>query len=165
MEKDKLHSFIDRFLYHRFEMLNAFKMELSQELVDLDLTFPHVLILRILFLRFGEAVQMTSLANEMKISPAMTTHLVDRLQKLELVRRGRDQADRRVVNVSLTKKGETLVLGFHKLEKERIMTFLNGLNPQDRHQFISSIDSLVEIIKRHGGECITGRTEGNEVDH
>ena len=55
---------------------------------------------------FGGSLRPTDMAVSLDRSPNSVSMLVDRMVKAGLVKRTRDRSDRRVVNVSLTNKGE-----------------------------------------------------------
>ena len=63
--------------------------------------------------------KLKTLARERAISPPTATGLIDRLVRAGYVKRGTDPEDRRVVMVSLTKKGKNAVQDFLRTVQNR----------------------------------------------
>ena len=73
---------------------------------DIGLTYPQYLVLLVLW-QDGERT-MGEIANRLALPPGGVTPIVERLEAAELVVRRRDEDDRRVVHVGLTKSGAEL---------------------------------------------------------
>lgn len=73
---------------------------------DIGLTYPQYLVLLVLW-QDGERT-MGEIANRLALPPGGVTPIVERLEAAELVIRRRDEDDRRVVHVGLTKTGAEL---------------------------------------------------------
>lgn len=69
------------------------------------LTPAKLRVLQILASKQGGSATPTALANQMGVSQATVTALVDQLQKRELVSRQRSSMDRRQTNVAITQAG------------------------------------------------------------
>jgi DNA-binding MarR family transcriptional regulator len=91
----------------------------------------------------GGSLRPTDLASLMERSPNSVSMLVDRMVKAGLVRRTRDRSDRRVVNVSLTAKGENAVEPAAPAGWELIQKILSPLSHEEKH----TLGSLLEIVK------------------
>ncbi len=70
----------------------------------LDLNVRHRLVLQSLGL--GGAKSMAAIGQYLGLTPSTMTGLVDRLEDLGFVRRGRSETDRRAIVLSLTRKGQ-----------------------------------------------------------
>lgn len=75
---------------------------------DVGLTAPQLLILRAI--RGLGAVSISRLSQEVSLSQATVTNIIDRLELRGLVARHRSTQDRRVVHATLTQEGEAKVL-------------------------------------------------------
>lgn len=101
------------------------------------LTAPQLLIMQAIANR--QSVFMGDLANDVSISQATVTSVLDRLEKRNLVVRKRDEQDKRRVYAQLTDQGEALVLkapsplqdsfihSFDKLEQWEQLAILSSL--------------------------------------
>ena len=83
------------------DLNRLFKNEVSFE----DISFSQVLALISIP---GRGVEMSTLSWNLALDNSTVTRLVDRLEKKNLVLRGKSQKDKRLVKVYLTKDGELL---------------------------------------------------------
>ena len=90
--------------------------------------------------------KLKTLAKERGISPPTATGLIDRLVRSGYVKRGADPEDRRVVIVSLTKKGEGAVQDFLHTVRARWKKILIHLTPKEQNQYLSIIKKIVNIL-------------------
>lgn len=77
---------------------------------DTSLTPQQIALLHCLF--HTEGITQRDLAEAMVIDAATMTGLVTRLERLELIRRERDQTDRRLIKLYLAEQGRDLVATF-----------------------------------------------------
>lgn len=91
----------------------------------------------------GGSLRPVDLAQILERSPNSVSMLVDRMVRAGLVRRTRDRKDRRVVNVSLTSKGERALEPAAPAGWELIQEVLSSLSVEDR----LALASMLERIK------------------
>jgi DNA-binding MarR family transcriptional regulator len=91
----------------------------------------------------GGSLRPSDLASYMERSPNSVSMLVDRMVKAGLVKRARDRKDRRVVNVTLTGKGEKAVEQAAPAGWELVEKVLSPVSGRDRR----ALASLLETIK------------------
>jgi len=91
----------------------------------------------------GGSLRPTDLASILERSPNSVSMLVDRMVKAGLVRRTRDRRDRRVVNVTLTGKGEKALKPAAPAAWEFVQKILSQLSYKDKH----ALASQLEIVK------------------
>ncbi|MGE4158350.1 MAG: MarR family winged helix-turn-helix transcriptional regulator [Planctomycetota bacterium] len=88
-------------------------------------------VLRILKGAGPEGLPTTSISERMITREPDITRLVDRLLKLEWVDKRRCTEDRRVVYVSITKKGMELIQGLHKTLDEFHVSLFKHMSKKD----------------------------------
>ena len=93
-------------------------------------------------LRVGEVAQ--SLA----IHQTTASNLLDVLEKKNMVCKTRLQADQRIVNLSLTQQGKSLLLKAPELTKGLLPEALSQMNHQDLKRLGESLDVLLESISQ-----------------
>ena len=111
----------------------------------LNLTFPQALVLTVLGeeggMPLGQLSEKTGSAN------STISGIVDRLEKLGLVRRHRSDQDRRVIYVATTEKYESLrensVTSVHSYFSE----ILGELSEDDKKNILNSLNRLDEVLK------------------
>jgi len=96
----------------------------------------------------GGPARPTEIARWLGRSTNSISMIVDRMVKAGLVRRVRDRSDRRVVNVSITSKGENALKPAILAGWEFIQKITSSLAYEDKHTFIRLHDMLRnEIFK------------------
>jgi DNA-binding MarR family transcriptional regulator len=97
---------------------------------DLGLTPPQCHAL--LWIKDEASMPMGVLARRLGVTEKTVTGLVDRLEEAGVVRRGRDEDDRRLVTVGLTAQGETLAGRCIELVHAKTTWLMNLLDGEDR---------------------------------
>jgi DNA-binding MarR family transcriptional regulator len=90
----------------------------------------------------GGSLRPTDLALILERSPNSVSMLVDRMVKAGLVKRTRDRSDRRVVNVTLTSKGENAVEPATPAGWEFIQKILSPISYKDKHALASMLETV-----------------------
>ncbi|MEM6972090.1 MAG: MarR family winged helix-turn-helix transcriptional regulator [Pseudomonadota bacterium] len=96
----------DQLCFSLYAASNAIIRSYRPLLAEIGLTYPQYLLMLVLW-QDGERT-VRELADRLKLSPSAVTPLVDRLEIAGLVRRQRDEQDRRVVHVGLTDQGSAV---------------------------------------------------------
>ncbi len=95
--------------------------------------------------------KIKTLAKERGISPPTATVLIDRLVRSRYVKREASLEDRRVVMVSLTKKGEKSVQDFLDTVRNRWKKILTHLTSKEQHQYLSILKKIVAVLSGEEG--------------
>jgi len=95
---------------------------------------------------YGEC-KINTLAKQRGISPPTATGLIDRLVKAGYVKRGLHPEDRRIVMVSLTKKGEKVVHDFLNSVQNRWRNILKHLSSKEQNQYLNILRNIVSILQ------------------
>ncbi|MBS4189921.1 MarR family transcriptional regulator [Bacillus sp. FJAT-49705] len=78
-------------------------------------------LILLLQLKFNDEMKATEIADFFSVTPGAVTSMCDKLEKLNLVQRVRENEDRRVVKMVLTNSGEVKVQElFLKLSQEKL---------------------------------------------
>ncbi|MEK5232796.1 MarR family transcriptional regulator [Lysinibacillus sp. FSL K6-0232] len=88
------------------------------------------------------------LSNRLYLAFSTTTDLVDRMEKNELVKRVRDENDRRVVVVHLLEKGERIIQEVIEKRQRYLQEKLVGFTEQEVAQLSSYLEKLHVHMKQ-----------------
>lgn len=91
---------------------------------------------------------MSALAKALMMPKPQLTHLVDSLVRLNLIERRINDADRRVINLSLTDKGQGILNEMRQKMQKNIKQLLVSLKPEEVKRMSSALDNLQEIISK-----------------
>jgi DNA-binding MarR family transcriptional regulator len=109
--------------------------------------YSHSQIHVIMWLGTDGPLTMGELAKRAGITEKTITGVVDRLERDDLLARTRDQADRRVVRVALTKKGVSEFQRFQTHMQGRMADFLGLLDEADRTALLRILENLCRRLQ------------------
>jgi DNA-binding MarR family transcriptional regulator len=95
----------------------------------------------------GGRCRMSDLAATRLHTPAAMTGIVDRLIHLELVVRESDLRDRRVILLSLTDRGTTIVTSIQKKIEDMMRRFFESMPKADRETTMRVLTRLTDFFK------------------
>jgi DNA-binding MarR family transcriptional regulator len=104
------------------------------------------------------------LASAMGVSLPTISLLVDRLVRAGLIRKDRDPADRRRIQLRLTAAGERVVESRSLLDADRVRALLGSLTPEELTLGVEGLATLAQAARRMGagpvGDPGAGATGG-----
>lgn len=92
----------------------------------------------------------SSLAAMMNLSLPSVSQMLDRLFKLELVRRTEDPADRRRKTIDVTAKAKRFLAGFREVRSAEFAAGTAALSPATRKALLEAIRAAVEELSTSG---------------
>lgn len=116
--------------------------------ISSDLTQAEWETLRLLGQR-GECM-MREVAAACEVALSTMTGIIDRLVKKELVQRRHSEADRRVVLVRLTARGQLAYQERLDTDMRLVLTMLHALQPEEQRQFVTLVQKIVQRSISHG---------------
>lgn len=108
------------------------------------LTTPQLLVLQAASL--GDEISLGRIANELKLSQATVTNIVDRLEGRDLVTRDRSPADKRRVNVHLTAAGRAVLEEAPGLLQERFVERFAHLPDWERSMIVAALQRTAALM-------------------
>lgn len=121
----------------------------SRQLVKTTgLTAPQILLLQTI--RNQGQVSIRELANDMSLSQATVTTILDRLEKKDLAYRQRSASDKRKVHAHLTAKGQTALKDAPIPLQDQFASQFNELQQWEKTMIISSLQRIAEMMDASG---------------
>ncbi len=115
---------------------------------EYNLTLPQLICIRQLLL--GGSMTSSQLSNQMFITQATLTGVLDRLEAKGVLARTRSSQDRRKVFIALTEKGEDMARGMPWPLQEQFAHSLEQLAPEEQEQISSCLEKLVHLVDAPG---------------
>jgi MarR family transcriptional regulator, organic hydroperoxide resistance regulator len=119
---------------------------INSDLRKYGLTPPQYTVLRTIWRSSSGLLPMNEIGKEMVVTFANITTIVDNLEKMNYVRRVRDQCDRRIVRVQLLSKGTKLVEKIYSSHQEEIAKLMSSLKKSELESLIDFTDRIKERI-------------------
>jgi len=125
----------------------TFVLNLSKDLIRGRLSFPQFLLLSFL-VQDSDPVTMTEVSRRMQHTTAAATGLVDRLEKLGLVRRQQGPKDRRKVFVSISTKGVELVQEIRQDMVKNLLRLMGYLDESEQAGWLTIYEKIFPHCKQ-----------------
>ncbi len=120
------------------------RAKLSNELSQGEISIPQYHILD--YLNDKGRATMHELADYLFVTPPAVTGLIDKLVKMDLVQRKFPSSDRRIINIFLTTKGETVILKVKNQSGELFMAILKGFSPKEKKSFLEVTEKMEKLL-------------------
>jgi len=137
----------DKYLERMEKVSLAVYKKLVQKLtkgIGLQLSMPQIQLL--MFVRNGDPCIISDIAGHFDVTLGAVTGLVDKLESMGLVIRQRSGADRRVVEILLTGKGEKVLEDIKANVIKLYKDSLSGFAEEDVRTYFKVTDRIVECI-------------------
>ncbi|WP_211827714.1 MarR family winged helix-turn-helix transcriptional regulator [Kistimonas asteriae] len=108
------------------------------------LTIPQVMVLRAIE-SLGD-VTVRRISDDVSLSQATVTTILNRLEDRQLIERIRSASDRRVVNARLTTDGREVLTRVPPLLHEEFITQFENLNDWEKTQILSSLQRIATMM-------------------
>jgi DNA-binding MarR family transcriptional regulator len=93
-------------------------------------------------------LHVTEIGERLQIPKPQMTHLIDRLVFLDMVERQPDVSDRRIINITLTSKGRTLLKKHRRMIEGAIKKSLASLTDKELAELSTSLRKLRRILSK-----------------
>jgi DNA-binding MarR family transcriptional regulator len=102
----------------------------------------------IIFLGKNGDAKMTDIAEHMNLVVSSLTSIADKLVEKKYVQRKRSETDRRIVRLSLTKKGRDFFSELRKIKKTKGREILSLLDDEDKKVYVELMRKMVERSRK-----------------
>lgn len=145
MEGADIPAFVQQ-IQHLFpRIMRYLEAEASRELIGLEVTPAQMNALVVLY--EPKNLPMGELAEQLGLTESAATRLVDRLLRMNLVRRDRDEVDRRVVRVRLSSYGRQLADLVFQRREEQFTRFAERLSDGNREDLVHGLSALLRVFQ------------------
>jgi DNA-binding MarR family transcriptional regulator len=111
------------------------------------LTTPQLLVLRAV--APSDEISLGQIANELNLSQATVTNIVDRLEGRDLVVRDRSRDDKRRINVRLTSAGRSVLDAAPGLLQDRFVEGFARLPDWERSMIVAALQRTAALMDAH----------------
>ena len=129
------------------DLLNAlgtttFRQIVWQRASELDLTYAQSQVL--FYVNDHAGCHMVDIGKAFGVTMPAVTHIVDRLEEKDFLRRVDDPVDRRAYVLELTRAGRALVQELHGMQMRGVEGVLRRMAFEDRQRVIKGLEALVD---------------------
>lgn len=145
MDQSDIPAFVNEIQRLFPRIMRYLEAEATRELIGLEVTPAQMNALVVLY--EPQNLPMGELAEQLGLTESAATRLVDRLLRMNLVRRDRDEVDRRVVRVRLSSYGRQLADLVFKRREEQFTRFAVRLAATERQNLIQGLSALLAVFQ------------------
>lgn len=131
-------------------LAGAIHRELSNKLVKMfsgsKLAISHIVILELL--NEKKSSNMSDLSKSLSLTMSAATAVIDKMVEFGLVKREHSAKDRRIVDVSLTKKGKDAAGKVIKNRHDMIKEVFSVISKQEKKQYLGLLKKIYTGLKR-----------------
>lgn len=125
-------------------IIRATDMQSKRMMKICGLTIPQVMVLRAIDI-LGD-VTVKKISDDVSLSQATVTTILNRLEDRQLVERVRSVKDRRIVNARLTDAGKTILASAPPLLHEEFISRFENLDNQEKIKILSSLQQVASMM-------------------
>jgi DNA-binding MarR family transcriptional regulator len=125
-------------------IMRATDLQSKRMAKNCGLTIPQIMVLRAID-KLGD-VTVKRISDDVFLSQATVTTILDRLEDKKLVLRVRSQQDKRVVNARLTPAGDEVLEFLPPLLHEQFIERFEALNDWEKNQILSSLQRIASMM-------------------
>jgi DNA-binding MarR family transcriptional regulator len=146
MQRNDLDKIVENLLYI-FPIFHKklLKVDISQISWDVHLSYLHIGILLTIH---EEMLPPSEIAKKFLISKPQMTHLINQLVEVEMVEKRPNSKDKRITDLTLTRKGLAAMNQCEIILKQNIKQQLTNLDPQDQKELALSIQNIFDICAK-----------------
>ncbi|HPY96286.1 MAG TPA: MarR family transcriptional regulator [Candidatus Cloacimonadota bacterium] len=100
-----------------------------------------------ILLHTNSMITMKELANKLGVTHSRVTHLIDSLERKDLVVRKQSDADRRIYYTQINDKGKTMVEKYISESVEKYHKVLHKLTDNERVSIYEALDLWLNLLK------------------
>ena len=128
-----------------FKVTQLIKKEIISDDKKSTLSAPQFYTLMLISRR--ENISMSEVASDFHIELPSATSMINKLSKLGLVKRIEDINDRRLVRLTLTKKGKMILRKAINQRKNKLKGFLSQLDDDNKLKLLSVLQISVKTLQ------------------
>jgi DNA-binding MarR family transcriptional regulator len=143
VSEDVIKEIVDRYITVSYSVKKRAESLIEGQMSG-DLTIDQHYILR--YMNLSPSSTSTELAEVFEVKKSAITAIINRMWEKGLIKRTRDEKDRRVVYLTLTDKGKDL---FDKTEERihnLVKSLMNKFDPEEIERFIETYEKLNKVL-------------------
>ena len=136
--------YLHEVLVHLRRIIRATDLQSKRVVKACGLTIPQIMVLRAIE-ELGD-VTVRKISDNVSLSQATVTTILNRLEERQLVARVRAQKDKRIVNARLTEDGRTMLQTTPPLLHEKFISEFESLENWEQTQMLSSLQRVAKMM-------------------
>ncbi|WP_231147819.1 MarR family winged helix-turn-helix transcriptional regulator [Clostridium botulinum] len=129
------------------EINSKINFKVTEELKNIGLTVPQITAIK--FIAHRKQVTSSELSEEMSITKATVSGIIDRLEKMNIIKRVRSKEDRRIVYIVFSDEGLNLAKDIRDIMNNCFENIFNNVSEEELVNIENNLSSLLKVVEEH----------------
>ncbi|KEI10427.1 MarR family transcriptional regulator [Clostridium sp. K25] len=129
------------------EINSKINFKVTEELKNIGLTVPQITAIK--FIAHRKQVTSSELSEEMSITKATVSGIIDRLEKMNIIKRVRSKEDRRIVYIVFSDEGLNLAKDIRDIMNNCFENIFNNVSEKELVNIENNLSSLLKVVEEH----------------
>ncbi|AYF54838.1 MarR family transcriptional regulator [Clostridium novyi] len=129
------------------EINSKINFKVTEELKNIGLTVPQITAIK--FIAHRKQVTSSELSEEMSITKATVSGIIDRLEKMNIIKRVRSKEDRRIIYIVFSDEGLNLAKDIRDIMNNCFENIFNNVSEEELVNIENNLSSLLKVVEEH----------------
>ncbi|KEI06846.1 MarR family transcriptional regulator [Clostridium botulinum] len=129
------------------EINSKINFKVTEELKNIGLTVPQITAIK--FIAHRKKVTSSELSEDMSITKATVSGIIDRLEKMNIIKRIRSKEDRRIVYIVFSDEGLNLAKDIKNIMNSCFENIFSNVSEEELVSIDNHLSSLLKVIEEH----------------
>ncbi|KGM99139.1 MarR family transcriptional regulator [Clostridium novyi A str. 4570] len=129
------------------EINSKINYKVTEELKNIGLTVPQITAIK--FIAHRKKVTVSELSEEMNITKATVSGILNRLENMNIIKRIRSKEDKRIVYVVFSDEGLSLAKDIKHIMNNCFENIFSNVSKEDLISIDNNLSSLLKVVEKH----------------
>ena len=129
------------------EINSKINYKVTEELKNIGLTVPQITAIK--FIAHRKKVTVSELSEEMNITKATVSGILNRLENMNIIKRIRSKEDKRIVYVVFSDEGLSLAKDIKHIMNNCFENIFSNVSKEDLISIDNHLSSLLKVVEKH----------------
>lgn len=129
------------------EINSKINYKVAEELKNIGLTVPQITAIK--FIAHRKKVTVSELSEEMNITKATVSGILNRLENMNIIKRIRSKEDKRIVYVVFSDEGLSLAKDIKHIMNNCFENIFSNVSKEDLISIDNNLSSLLKVVEKH----------------
>ena len=129
------------------EINSKINYKVTEELKNIGLTVPQITAIK--FIAHKKQVTVSELSEEMSITKATVSGILNRLENMNIIKRIRSKEDKRIVYIVFSDEGLSLAKDIKHIMNNCFENIFSNVSKEDLISIDNNLSSLLKVVEKH----------------
>ncbi|ABK61505.1 MarR family winged helix-turn-helix transcriptional regulator [Clostridium novyi] len=129
------------------EINSKINYKVTEELKNIGLTVPQITAIK--FIAHRKKVTVSELSEEMSVTKATVSGILNRLENMNIIKRIRSNEDKRIVYIVFSDEGLSLAKDIKHIMNNCFENIFSNVSKEDLISIDNHLSSLLKVVEKH----------------